>query len=94
MKLSVACSIAVIEDSVVTEFGASVVVVLRGTLIRLEEWGVTVVVTDGDTVVMRFWEGFPYFIIRDITIYACIQGFQIFVSASCLHLLLMDPACM
>lgn len=59
MKFSVASSMAVIDDNVVTEFGAAVVVVLRGTLIRLEEWGVTVVVTDGDTVEMRFWQGLP-----------------------------------
>ena len=46
MKFSVATSIA---DDDVTEFDAAVVVVLRGTLGRLD-------VFDGATVVMRFWE--------------------------------------
>lgn len=52
MKISVASSIGDIDDDV-TEFGAAVVVVLRGTLGRLE-------VFDGATVVMRFWEGVTY----------------------------------
>ena len=53
MKISVASSIADIAvDDCVTEFGASVVVVLRGTLGRLD-------VLDGATVVMRFWKGLP-----------------------------------
>ena len=49
MKFSVATSTADIADDDVTEL----VVVLRGTLGRLE-------VFDGATVVMRFWEGGTY----------------------------------
>ena len=52
MNISVASSIGDIDDDV-TEFGAAVVVVLRGTLGRLD-------VFDGATVVMRFWEELLY----------------------------------
>ena len=57
MKISVASSITDIpDDDCVTEFGANVVVVLRGTLGRLD-------VLDGATVVMRFWKVLPYTLI-------------------------------
>ena len=52
MKISVASSIGDIEEDV-TELGAAVVVVLRGTLGKLD-------VLDGATVVIRFCKDLIY----------------------------------